>query len=45
MKPLSQVSYLSLSKIKTFSTHFKLGVLINYYQEVKIYPISIIDYQ
>ena len=44
MKPLGRVNYLLSSRIKTFLTYFTLGVSINYHQEVKIDPISIIEY-
>ena len=45
MKLLGRVNNLLLSKIKTFSTYLMLGVSINYYQEIKIDLISIIEYR
>ena len=42
MKLLGKINYLLSSKIKTFSTHLILKVLIHYHQEVKIHPILII---
>ena len=44
MKLLDRVNYLLSSKIKTFPTSLTLSILINYYQEVKIDLISIIEY-
>ena len=45
MKSLDRMNYLLLSKTKTFLTHLMLEILINYYQEIKIDPISTIKYQ